>query len=43
MTLSSNPALLRLAVTLTAATAYDVLPFKITTKRDNDRVEVKAE
>jgi hypothetical protein len=31
------------AVAMTTAAADDTLPFKITTKRDNDRVEVKAE
>lgn len=36
--------LLVLAVTVTTATADDEQPpFKITTKRDNDRIEVKAE
>lgn len=32
-----------LAVTVTTTAADDTPPFKITTKRDNDRVEVKAD
>ena len=35
--------LLFLAVAVTTTTADDTPPYKITTKRDNDRVEVKAE
>jgi len=35
--------LLTIAFTLTTAGADDSLPFKITTKRDNDKVDVKAE
>lgn len=37
------PGSLVLAVVVTTATADDEAPFKITTKRDNDRVEVKSE
>lgn len=37
------PALLVLTVTATTAIADDTPPFKITTKRENDRVDVNAE
>lgn len=37
------PALLLLTVAATTAIADDTPPFKITTKRDNDRVDVKTE
>ena len=37
------PGLLVLAVAVTTAAADDTPPFKITTRRDNDKVEVKVE
>ena len=42
----TNPltfALLILAVAVSTAPADDTPPYKITTKRDNDKVDVKAE
>jgi hypothetical protein len=37
------PGLLVLAVAVTTAAADDTPPFKITTRRDNDKVEAKVE